>query len=60
MALENGGGSFVIPYLIVLILVGKPIYYLEMVVGQFSSKNGLNMYDMVPIMKGRFNVMSLL
>jgi Sodium:neurotransmitter symporter family len=28
IALENGGGAFVLPYVIVLLLVGKPIYYM--------------------------------
>jgi Sodium:neurotransmitter symporter family len=28
IALENGGGAFVLPYIIILLLVGKPIYYM--------------------------------
>lgn len=52
-ALENGGGAFLIPYVIVLLLVGKPIYYLEMVVGQFSSRGSINVYDIAPAMKGK-------
>ena len=51
-ALENGGGAFLVPYIIVLLIVGKPIYYLEMYIGQFSSKNGIKAYDMVPAMRG--------
>ncbi|KAH8270760.1 hypothetical protein KR018_000208 [Drosophila ironensis] len=51
-ALENGGGAFVIPYLIVLILVGKPVYYLEMLLGQFSSRGSVKVYDFAPIMRG--------
>jgi len=51
-ALENGGGAFVIPYLIVLILVGKPVYYLEMLLGQFSSRGSVKVYDFSPIMRG--------
>lgn len=51
-ALENGGGAFLIPYLVVLLLVGKPIYYLEMLVGQFSSRGSINVYDIAPIMRG--------
>lgn len=51
-ALENGGGAFLIPYLIVLLLVGKPIYYLEMLVGQFSGRGSVNVYDIVPLMRG--------
>jgi len=52
IALENGGGAFLIPYLIVLILVGKPVYYLEMLLGQFSSRGSVKVYDFVPIMRG--------
>lgn len=51
-ALENGGGAFLIPYLCVLLLVGKPIYYLEMLVGQFSGRGSVNVYDIVPLMRG--------
>ncbi|XP_017120373.1 sodium-dependent nutrient amino acid transporter 1 [Drosophila elegans] len=51
-ALENGGGAFVIPYLIVLVLVGKPVYYLEMLLGQFSSRGSVKVYDFSPIMRG--------
>lgn len=52
IALENGGGAFVIPYIIVLILVGKPAYYMEMLLGQFSSKGSIQVYDFVPAMRG--------
>ncbi|XP_055906517.1 sodium-dependent nutrient amino acid transporter 1-like [Eupeodes corollae] len=51
-ALENGGGAFVIPYIIVLFLVGKPVYYMEMILGQFSSRGSVNVFDFSPIMRG--------
>ncbi|XP_055624579.1 sodium-dependent nutrient amino acid transporter 1-like [Toxorhynchites rutilus septentrionalis] len=51
-ALKNGGGAFLIPYLVVLFLVGRPIYYLEMVMGQFSSRGCVKIYDMSPAMRG--------
>ncbi|KAL9916420.1 sodium-dependent nutrient amino acid transporter 1-like isoform 3-T8 [Glossina fuscipes fuscipes] len=51
-ALDNGGGAFVIPYLIVLFLVGKPVYYMEMLLGQFSSRGCVKVYDFSPIMRG--------
>ena len=35
---ENGGGAFVIPYIIMLFLVGIPLVFLETSLGQFSSK----------------------
>jgi solute carrier family 6 amino acid transporter-like protein 5/7/9/14 len=34
VALRNGGGAFLIPYLVVLLVIGRPIYYLEMCLGQ--------------------------
>lgn len=51
-ALDNGGGAFVIPYVIVLFLVGKPVYYLEMVIGQFSSRSSIKAFDVCPITRG--------
>ncbi|KAG5669729.1 hypothetical protein PVAND_000024 [Polypedilum vanderplanki] len=52
VALDNGGGAFVIPYLIVLLLIGKPIYFMEMVFGQFSSRGSIKVFDCVPAMRG--------
>ena len=52
VALENGGGAFVIPYVIVLLLVGRPLYFMEMVVGQFSSRGSVKVYDCVPALRG--------
>lgn len=54
-ALENGGGAFLLPYLIVLFVIGRPLYYLEMVIGQFSSRNSINSYDLSPIFRGKLN-----
>lgn len=54
VALANGGGAFVIPYIIVLVIIGKPIYYLEMLIGQFSSRGSVKVYDLSPAMRGEF------
>ena len=35
-AYANGGGAFLIPYMIVLLLVGRPLYFMEVGLGQFS------------------------
>ncbi|XP_058462835.1 sodium-dependent nutrient amino acid transporter 1-like isoform X2 [Malaya genurostris] len=51
-ALQNGGGAFLIPYLVVLFVIGRPIYYLEMVMGQFCSSGCVKIYDLAPIMRG--------
>lgn len=53
VAYQNGGGAFLIPYIIVLILIGKPMYYLETVLGQFSSSNCVGIWALSPAMKGK-------
>ncbi|XP_078034794.1 sodium-dependent nutrient amino acid transporter 1 isoform X1 [Augochlora pura] len=51
-AYENGGGVFLIPYIIVLFLVGKPFYYLEMIIGQFSTSSSIRVWNMCPALVG--------
>ncbi|XP_045102699.1 sodium-dependent nutrient amino acid transporter 1-like isoform X2 [Portunus trituberculatus] len=51
-AFQNGGGAFLIPYLIVLIFIGRPLYFLEMSIGQFSSFTCVKVWRMVPAAKG--------
>ncbi|KYN30707.1 Sodium-dependent nutrient amino acid transporter 1, partial [Trachymyrmex septentrionalis] len=51
-AYENGGGAFLIPYIIILIVVGKPFYLLEMILGQFSSQSALKIWDLAPAFRG--------
>ncbi|XP_055309717.1 sodium-dependent nutrient amino acid transporter 1-like [Sitodiplosis mosellana] len=51
-ALENGGGAFLIPYLIVLLIIGRPLYYMEMLLGQFSSRSSIKVFDLAPALRG--------
>ncbi|XP_012252388.2 sodium-dependent nutrient amino acid transporter 1-like isoform X1 [Athalia rosae] len=51
-AYENGGGAFLIPYLVVLFVIGKPFYYMEMILGQFSSKSCVGVWSVSPGFKG--------
>jgi SNF family Na+-dependent transporter len=34
----SSSGAFLIPYFILYFLIGAPIYYLELALGQFSSR----------------------
>ncbi|CAH0723409.1 unnamed protein product, partial [Brenthis ino] len=51
-AYRNGGGAFLIPYIIVLLFIGKPMYYLECYLGQFSSRNAVKIWALSPGLKG--------
>ncbi|XP_074593124.1 sodium-dependent proline transporter-like isoform X1 [Brevipalpus obovatus] len=52
LAYENGGGAFLIPYLIMLMLAGKPIYFMELCLGQFVGRGPLCVWQCAPIAKG--------
>jgi len=51
-AYENGGGAFLIPYMIVLFMIGRPLYLLELSLGQFSSSGCVKMWDLAPAFRG--------
>lgn len=39
-AIENGGGAFIIPYLVCFLLMGIPLLFVEWSVGRFGGKSG--------------------
>ncbi|CAL4249492.1 unnamed protein product, partial [Meganyctiphanes norvegica] len=41
-----------IPYLIVLTFIGRPLYFMELALGQFSSYGGVKTWKIVPAFKG--------
>lgn len=52
VALDNGGGAFLIPYLLVLVFIGKPLYYLEFILGQFPSAGPVEVWGICPAFRG--------
>ncbi|ODM93586.1 Sodium-dependent nutrient amino acid transporter 1 [Orchesella cincta] len=52
VAARNGGGAFLIPYLHYTFARGRPLYYLEMCMGQFSRFGQVKVWNMSPIFKG--------
>ena len=51
-AYANGGGSFLIPYAVMLICAGLPLFFLEMSIGQFSSLGPISIWRAVPFFRG--------
>lgn len=61
VAYENGGGAFLIPYILVLIFLGRPMYYLEVCLGQFSGRGNVKMFQSIaPILKGEHSNISMI
>uniref|UniRef100_H2ZHW6 Transporter n=1 Tax=Ciona savignyi TaxID=51511 RepID=H2ZHW6_CIOSA len=52
LAFENGGGAFLIPYIIMLVFAGLPIFFMEVALGQFSSLGPTAVWKFNPIFKG--------
>lgn len=50
-----GGGAFLIPYIIVLFVIGKPMYYLESYLGQFVSQSSIKIWEVNPAFRGKLS-----
>lgn len=52
LAYAHGGASFLIAYLILQILIGKPMYMMELIMGQYSGRGPTGVWNMNPSAKG--------
>ncbi|UYV64311.1 hypothetical protein LAZ67_3000262 [Cordylochernes scorpioides] len=52
---RNGGGAFLIPYILMVFLVGLPVFLVELAVGQYSALGPLKAFEhLAPLCKGRY------
>ncbi|KAK6168533.1 hypothetical protein SNE40_021045 [Patella caerulea] len=52
LAYRNGGATFLIPYIIMLIIAGLPLFFIELAIGQFSSEGPITVWKVSPIFSG--------
>ncbi|CRK96201.1 CLUMA_CG009629, isoform A [Clunio marinus] len=50
---RNGGGAFLIPYCIMLLVGGIPLFYMELALGQHERRGAITTWgNLVPLLKG--------
>ncbi|KAH9416413.1 hypothetical protein DERP_012841, partial [Dermatophagoides pteronyssinus] len=53
LCFKNGGGAFLIPYLIMLAIGGVPLFFMELALGQYHRKGAITCWSrVVPLFKG--------
>ncbi|XP_013381022.1 sodium- and chloride-dependent glycine transporter 2 [Lingula anatina] len=52
LTFRNGGGAFLLPYIIMLVFVGLPLFFLELAFGQFASLGPITIWRINILFKG--------
>lgn len=55
LAFKHGGGAFLIPYILMLIICGMPLFFMELALGQYVSLGPISSWAAIlPIAKGLY------
>ncbi|XKL69660.1 hypothetical protein PGB90_007429 [Kerria lacca] len=49
---QHGGGTFLLAYIVIVILIGIPLTFLEIILGQFCQQGTTKLWRAVPVFKG--------
>ncbi|WAR03430.1 S6A14-like protein [Mya arenaria] len=52
LAYRNGGGAFLIPFVIMTFVCGVPLYFLEYTISKFSGRGPYQVWDFCPLLRG--------
>ncbi|KAL5972168.1 Sodium and chloride-dependent GABA transporter 3 [Taenia solium] len=52
IAMINGGGAFLVPYIIFMLFCGIPFCYMEFTLGQFTGLSPVKSFEFLPLLKG--------
>ncbi|CAG9792626.1 unnamed protein product [Diatraea saccharalis] len=50
---RNGGGAFLIPYTLMLVFGALPLFYMELILGQYNRQGPITLWKICPLFKGR-------
>ncbi|KAG6457828.1 hypothetical protein O3G_MSEX010500 [Manduca sexta] len=49
---RNGGGAFLIPYTLMLVFGAVPLFYMELILGQYNRQGPITLWKICPLFKG--------
>ena len=56
ICMRNGGGAFLIPYTLFMLVCGLPLLLMELAIGQYARVSAINLWEMCPIFKGTLHL----